>query len=284
MTRPSHGTPGGHAYLQLQRLARASGRGTQSLLVWYVHERFLFRASMSPHRERLILKGGMLLAALGQRRATQDIDVLARDVEVEHAVVAQLVADIARVEVDDGVRYDIDQLRTEDIREDELYGGVRVAMPAHIDRSNVTFRLDLNVGDPVTPGPVDVDYPSLLGGSFKLRAYPISTVLAEKVVTMMERGETNTRERDVADVIVLARRYTIDNGQLTAAITATAAHRGVAVRPLRDVIGELGSLRQSAWEAFVRRAELDVELPSSYRAALDEFCRLVDSLLWPPPA
>jgi len=226
----------------------------------------------------------MLLATLGARRATQDIDLLARDLDVEHASVAEVVARIATIDVDDGVRYDTEQLTTRDIRDDEIYGGIRVAMPAHLDRANITFRLDLNVGDPVTPAPVDVDYPSLLGESFKLRAYPIATVVAEKVVTMMQRGETNTRERDIADIIVLTRRHAIDSGQLIAAINSTAAHRGAAVRPLRQVIGQLGAVRQSAWQAFLRRAELDAELPRSYRAALDEVCALLDSLMPPTPS
>ncbi len=78
-------------------------------------------------------------------------------------------------------------------------------MPAHVDQANIVLRLDINVGDPVTPAPVEIDCPSLLGAPFPLRAYPVATVLAEKIVTM-QRGETNTRERDVADIIMLTRR------------------------------------------------------------------------------
>lgn len=70
MRRPSHGTPAGDAYLALRRLAREQGRGTDELLVLYVLERFLYRLSRSEHRDRLVLKGGMLLAALDQRRPT----------------------------------------------------------------------------------------------------------------------------------------------------------------------------------------------------------------------
>lgn len=55
-------------YLDLQARAREECRPTDELFVLYVHERFLFRVAASPHRSRLILKGGMLLAALEERR------------------------------------------------------------------------------------------------------------------------------------------------------------------------------------------------------------------------
>lgn len=279
MIRPSHRTPGGHAYLELQRLARAEQRPTQELLVWYVHERFLYRVSASAHRERLVLKGGMLLAALGTRRATQDVDVLVRGIDNDHATVAAIVDEIARADVDDGVAFETGQMTTTAIREDAPYEGVRLTMPARVDRAKVVFRLDVSVGDPVTPAPVEVEYPSLLGAPFRLRGYPLATVLAEKIVTLIQRGETNTRERDVADVVLLTRRHPIDREGLIAAVSATAAHRDATLRPVRRSIGQLGTLRQTAWEAFLRRSVLDGALPASYQAALDEVCELIDPLL-----
>jgi len=74
---PTRATTAGRAYLDLRRRARAEGRGTDELLVLYVLERFLYRVSVSDHRHRLVLKGGMLLAALDQRRPTRDVDLLA---------------------------------------------------------------------------------------------------------------------------------------------------------------------------------------------------------------
>jgi len=66
------------AYLDLQTLARAQGRNTQQLFEIYIHERFLARLAVSRFAEQLVLKGGMLLAALNVRRATRDADMLAR--------------------------------------------------------------------------------------------------------------------------------------------------------------------------------------------------------------
>ncbi len=65
MSRPSRDTAPGRAYLDLQARARREGRPTDELFVLYVLERFLYRLSLSELRDRLVLKGGMLLAALG---------------------------------------------------------------------------------------------------------------------------------------------------------------------------------------------------------------------------
>ena len=119
----------------------------------------------------------------------------------------------------------------------------------------------------------------MLDSSFTLRGYPIATVLAEKIVTLIERGDTNTRERDVADIVMLARRNRPSDGELIAAITATAAHRHAELRPVAEAVKSLGELRQRSWEVFLERAGLIGRVPERYQAALDEVATLVDPLL-----
>lgn len=77
MSKPTRASADGRAYLDLQNLARRQHRSTQELLVLYVLERFLARLAASAHREKFVLKGGMLLAALNARRPTVDADLLA---------------------------------------------------------------------------------------------------------------------------------------------------------------------------------------------------------------
>jgi hypothetical protein len=88
------------AYRALQRLARADGRTTQQTFELYVHERFLARLANSRFAERLVLKGGMLLAALDARRATRDADMLARGIDNDVENLRDVVSEIAAA-VDD---------------------------------------------------------------------------------------------------------------------------------------------------------------------------------------
>jgi predicted nucleotidyltransferase component of viral defense system len=268
MTRPSRATTSGRAYLDLLARARREGRPADELLTLYVLERFLYRLSVSAHRDHLVLKGGMLLSAFGRRRPTRDIDLLAQASSNEPSAVATLVRDIAAVEADDGVVYDTGQLTTRMIREQDLYAAVRVAVPARVDRARQPLRIDVNVGDPVTPAPRVVSYPALLGEPFPILAYPIEAVLAEKLVTIVARGDTTTRDRDFADVLLLAGHHDIDAASLSDAVTATAAFRRVELRPVSEAVVTLARDRRREWQRLIGRAGLENLLPSDYAEAI----------------
>lgn len=149
MTRPTRATAEGRAYLDLQNLARRQSRPTQELLVLYVLERFLARLADGPHRHRFVLKGGMLLAALGARRPTVDADLLATQLSNHTDDVLARVVEIADApaDPDDGVRHLTGTAKDATIREGDLYAGVRVTMNATVADANVKLQLDINFGD-----------------------------------------------------------------------------------------------------------------------------------------
>lgn len=279
MTRPSRATSSGRAYLDLLARARREGRPADELLTLYVLERFLYRLSLSAYRDRLVLKGGMLLSAFGQRRPTRDIDLLANATSNDSAAIAALTREIAAVEVDDGVVYDTGRMTTRIIREQDLYAAVRVAVPARVDRARHPLRIDVNVGDPVTPAPTVVSYPALRGEPFRVLAYPIETVLAEKLVTIMARGDTTTRDRDFADVLLLAGHHDIDAASMSAAIAATAAFRQVELRPLSDTLRALGRDRQGDWQRFIARTGLQSVVPADYTEVIRQVTCFADPIV-----
>jgi len=54
--------------------------------------------------------------------------------------------------------------------------------------------------------------PRLLGGPpIRIGGYRIELVLAEKIVTVLQRGTANTRLRDFVDIAGLAHRHLDDN-------------------------------------------------------------------------
>lgn len=279
MTRPERGTTAGRVYLDLRRRARADGRSTDELLVLYVLERFLYRLAVSSHRDRLVLKGGMLLAALEQRRPTRDVDLLALSIGTGVDEVVALVAGISLIEVDDGVSFRSERATGRLIREQDAYAAVRVTVPVTVASADLALKVDINVGDPVTPAPVEVTYPALLGVPFTLIGYPLETVLAEKLVTMIDRGDTNTRARDFADVWLLTRRYPVNAQSLIAAIGATAAHRDVALKPIADVLVTLAIDRRTAWRRYLDRAGLHDQVPLALPLAIGDIIAFVDPIL-----
>lgn len=255
MPEPSRATKAGQVYNDLRNLARRTSRSTDELMVEYVLERFLYRLARRPEQEsHFILKGGLLLAQFGARRMTRDIDILGHSFHGEEEEIIRRIASIARTEVEDGVVFDADTLKTVTIREDGQYHGLRLVMAASIARARLKLQLDVSFGDPVTPAPRSIDYPQhLTTETFQVLGYPLATVIAEKLATAVELGDLNTRDRDYADLYRLVCRNDIDGGEASAALAATAAHRGAKLEPLSHVITDLSSRRQSSYAAWLRR-------------------------------
>jgi hypothetical protein len=200
MIRPTKATADGRAYLELQNLARKERKVTGELLTMYVVERWLARLAISAYRDDFVLKGGMLLASFGARRPTADADVLARNMAADEQTVVQRVVDIALIAMpEDGVRFDADSVRAQQIREEAVYAGTRVRMDAHLATADVRLSLDINFGDPVTPGPQPIQLPPLRPGMepISILGYPVETVIAEKLMTAVALGATNTRVREL---------------------------------------------------------------------------------------
>ena len=238
---PSNDHTAGEVYNRLRRLAREQGRATDELFQFHLLERFIYRWATSRLAHRFVLKGGTLLAANDLRRATRDIDVQALAEGGDAEAVAGLVREICQIEGDDGVSFELDRLDAHSIREGAPYEGMRVRVPAALGPAQLVLRLDVNVGDPITPSPVRLDYPELLGGSFAVTGYPLVSVLAEKRITMLELREANTRDRVIGDIVRIIDTHPLDSDELRAACEATAAYRRV---DLDLLAGHTGALAQ----------------------------------------
>lgn len=153
--RPTRNTADGRAYLDLQNMARRGRRPTDELHVLYALEGFLARLSVSAHAEKLVLKGGVLLAAFDARRPTRDVDLQAQALPNDTATLLELVRQIAATPLpdnDDGLLFDTEHASAEVIRDEDEYSGVRVSLNARLSQAKVAFHVDVNVGDPIRSG------------------------------------------------------------------------------------------------------------------------------------
>jgi hypothetical protein len=283
MNKPTKQTAGGRAYLELQNRARRERRTTQELLILYVLERWLARLAISSHAERFILKGGLLLHALDARRPTVDADLLARQIANDVDAVAARVTEIAQIGLDDddGVVFLPETIVAEVIREDALYAGVRIHMDARIDRASVKLKLDVNIGDPVTPGPQVMELPSQRPSypPVVIQGYPIETICAEKAATAIALGAANSRVRDFVDIFTLTGRFSLTYTAMRGALEATLRYRDVEIVPLSTVIGDLATSRERAYQAYKRRLGVDgAGLPGDFSTIVSAVATFVDPL------
>jgi hypothetical protein len=169
------------------------------------------------------------------------------------------------------------------IRDEDAYSGVRVHLDGRLAGAQTYLKVDVNVGDPITPAPEAIAIPRLLdaGDTIELLGYPLPMVHAEKIVTAIQRGTVNTRWRDFADVYLLARQRPVVGSELTSAITAVAEHRGVAPAPLAEVLAGYAEVAgvQAKWAAWRNRQELNDRIPESFSAVLVEVIAFADPAL-----
>jgi hypothetical protein len=262
----------------LQR-AKREQRPFDEVLTYYAMERFLYRVSRTQHVERLVLKGALMLPIWGTSiaRATRDIDMSGRSPTDVGAVVQECLA----VSVEpDGLEFRPQSVVLSDIRKDEPYGGTRATFEARLENARIRVQVDVGFGDPITPGPVEVTYPTLLDQPApRLWAYPVATTIAEKLNAIVELGLASSRLKDYFDLWSIARVMEIDGDTLVRAIRATFGRRGTPMGGavpvgLTPAFGEDASKR-AQWSAFTRRIRAQDAPP------LDEVVTAVAAFLGP---
>ena len=244
----------------------------------YALEGLLARLAVSRHAAQFVLKGGVLLAAYGTRRATRDIDLQARQVTNELGPVLTMIREIAGITIDDGLTYAAETAAAHAIRQGAAYQGVRVALVCSLASARISLHVDVNVGDPVWPGPQAITIPGLLGRNVTLTGYPLAMVHSEKIVTAVERGPATTRWRDFADIYALSARHPVHGHELVGSITRVAEFRGIAPRPLADVLRDWQKTPPSAWVAWRRNQLLD-GIPRDFTEVLVRVIAFADPAL-----
>jgi predicted nucleotidyltransferase component of viral defense system len=260
--------------LALQREAKTAGRTTAEYLRLYTLEGFLLRLAHSPHRNRFILKGGVLLAAYGLRRPTTDIDGAALQTSNEVEDIRQFVTSVASTalpaELDDGLTFDLDNVTAEAIRDEDKYGGVRIRLVARLATAREPFHVDVNIGDPIYPEPTEIWMPRLLGQEpIHLRGYSMEMVLAEKIVTALQRGSASTRWRDFGDIFVITGRLTFNAREVRQALQAVADYRHVELANLDDAVDGYAEIGQPRWASWRRKLQLTETLPEHFDQTLE---------------
>jgi hypothetical protein len=277
--RPNRDTPAGRAYLDLQNLARKQRRPTDELHQLYALEGFLTRLVASPHADKFVLKGGVLLAAYDTRRPTRDVDMQAHALTNGADTILKVVEEIAAQPSNDGLQFDAASATAEVIRDQDEYTGVRVTLTGRLSAARITMHIDVNVGDPIWPAPNPVALPRLLGGHIDIDGYPLVMVLAEKLVTAIQRGAANTRWRDFTDIYLLASRHPISGADLHQSMNIVASHRQAELRPLVDVLAGFAEIAQDRWTTWRRRQRLDDRLPESFSDVLAFIIAFADPVI-----
>ena len=231
---------------KIRNIAKDKNIPAQVILQNYMFERLLVRLAASEYKDKFVLKGGMLVAAIVglDNRATMDLDTTLKNLPLTPEAIIKALENICAVPADDDVLFEIGAIST--IREDDIYGGYRVMLNARFDTLLTPLSIDVSTGDAITPHAVFYPFTEIFDDekSYTLWAYNIETVLAEKAETILRRGMFNTRPRDFYDTYILSTTQRYDKAVFSDALKATAEHRGTS-QQISDVESIMQNIQNS---------------------------------------
>ena len=242
----------------VKNIAKEKNISAARVLQNYMLERFLERVSLSRYRENYIIKGGFLIASMVglDSRATMDMDATIKGYPVDENTIQKMIEEIISIPVDDSILFRLKSIK--EIREGDEYTGYRVALSADYEKMAVPLKLDITTGDKITPSEIEFSYKLMMEErSIRVLAYNLSTILAEKLETIISRGDQNTRPRDYYDVFILSKLKTdnVEMQDLKDAFFATTTRRGST-----DVVNNYKTIME-----VVRKSEVMKRQWNDYR-------------------
>ncbi len=242
---------------RIKNMAAKNRVPAQAVLQNFMFERLLERISLSKYKNQVILKGGMLIASMVgiSSRTTMDMDTTLKGLPLTEAAICTAFQEICAIACDDDVVLVFDHVAP--IRDEDAYGGFRVAIAAQYQSIRTPLKVDITTGDVITPEAVRYCFPSLFEEkAIEVWAYPIETILAEKVETILRRSVLNTRPRDFYDVYILleTQRAAIDKAVFASALRNTAKKRGstAALEDWKRIVYNIQAdeIMQQRWEQY----------------------------------
>ena len=189
-----------------------------------------------------------------------------------------MFGEICKIHIDDDINFEFSGIA--DIREDDEYGGYRVSLSGNYPPMAVPLKIDITTGDKITPREMMYSFNLMFEErSINVLAYTVETILAEKLETIISRGDQNTRPRDFYDVYILntLQKQNIDNKILKDAFAATVKKRGAEhiVSNYKEIIETVANstVMNNQWTRYQKEFDYAKDI------RFEDTCKAVNQLI-----
>ncbi|WP_311479860.1 nucleotidyl transferase AbiEii/AbiGii toxin family protein [uncultured Anaerococcus sp.] len=242
------------------RVSEDTGLPFNSVMVYYFLESILKRITESKYKSNFIFKGGFLLSNLVgiQSRSTVDMDFLLNNEKLSEDNIINILKEVLANHGSDNIIYKI--MGTESIKDTDKYGGVRCKILCKLENIRVQVPLDIATGDIITPSSIDYQYVSCFDDRvITIKAYPIETMIAEKIETIFSKGLLNSRSKDFYDLYIIynLKSDSVDGEVLKKACINTFSYRNTEF-DTGKIINFMEELKTdkvflSRWKAYINK-------------------------------
>lgn len=219
-------------------------------------------------------------------RETVDLDFLLTRMKAERATLEEICKKIAAVSLDDGFTFSF--AGVELLSQPHMdYPGYRITLNTSFAKMKDKIHIDVGVGDVVEPQHREIKLFQYRGKPFfedavSLLVYPVETIFAEKLETVLSKGSKNSRMKDYHDLFLLVRSNgLIEPKKLKEALAKTFKNRGTTLSAIQFDSTGLKSLQQ-LWTAHLHGLgdiAKDLALPQSIETVIEEINRGQELLL-----
>jgi hypothetical protein len=220
-------------------------------------EGVLLRLARRPDVSEFVVRGGMLMRHWFRPipRPADDLDLVATFPFALEEAAARFVPVLADGAVADGVAFDTDRVRVEEIWPDTGTPGARVFASGVADGVEADFFVDITFGPFPRPAPVLVALPTACGEAARVWACRPEAVAGQKMQALWHRGMLGWRQKDLHDLRLLLTRVPLEAADLRGAIAAYLADAGGTVEDARALFGPSSwwgmKLSSARWLDFV---------------------------------
>lgn len=271
-------------FVKIKSMAQKRGIDVNVAVNKFILERALHRIFGSQHAELFTLKGGATLMYHEgcdplASRATSDLDIdLHLDIDPTRLedILKEVFATHEEGDLDDGVRWSVDELALKRIRNGAVGGG---AVETWAQLGNAIFKFKIDVGYDRRPNlqfSKTRECVSILPDrypAFSLRTYPVEYAFADKLQAGVRHGESVTRIRDYYDLYVFSTRSDIDDGLAMDALQQTFdlfdSPLPESAAAFTGLDPECVTMVRDAWPAYVKKINPHVPIPTDFAAVVD---------------
>ena len=241
---------------RVKEIAKAERRAFNDVWKALILERFLVRLARSANLEKMIFKGGFLLSKyLDIGRETTDLDFSLTNIVGSIDSVRDLIRSIMDVPCDDG--FSFQDLEIEEMTHPHMnYAGYEVTALALLGGTRTSIRIDLGVGDRVTPERkslllLTLNNKPLFESEISIQVYPLSYIFAEKLEAVVYRGGTNSRMKDFYDLLVLRKMSEFNVSAASVVIRSVFSDLGTAIPNRLSFDNQAIATMSRGWKRFV---------------------------------
>ena len=234
----------------------------------FFYDAFLSRLAISRYKDKFVLKGGLYLSSLLgiNNRSTMDLDFYLKSIAMEKDNIVSIIKEISALDLDDNISFTT--IGSEDIRQEDVYGGFRVIILGKLDNVRHQFSIDVATGDPIIPSDRDYDYKCLVTGEvLPLKVYSLESVISEKLETVLSKGIANSRSKDFYDLYILRKTQikNVNMDTLKQAFEKTREYRSFYIDKA-DALSMLEILKENSlvdarWIAYCKNSKYVGNLP-----------------------